>query len=305
MFLQGEWQTSTGSYIDSLIGISGCDSIVTTQLTVSQVISESIDVAICSEDSLYLQGAWQTTSGIYFDTLANTGTGCDSIIITTLTVNPVVTTSSTAVICDGDSVFIGGGYQSIAGIYSDTLAGVGGCDSIRVTTLLINDLPNIELTGDTTINPGNIIILLGSGGTDYAWNTGETTPSITVSPEQTTTYLLTVTNDSGCTDTAYVTVIVEDDIIAGELFIPNIFSPNGDGSNDIFYVRGKGFSDFQLIIYNRWGEKIFETEDNSNGWDGTYKGVLLNPGVFVYYVNATHTSDGPEIKKKGNITLVK
>ena len=114
-----------------------------------------------------------------------------------------------------------------------------------------------------------------------------------------------MTNDSGCTDTAYVTVIVEDEIIEGELFIPNIFSPNGDGSNDVFYVRGTGFSGFQLIIYNRWGEKVFETTENTAGWDGTYKEEPLNPGVFVYYVFASYTTDGSEVTKKGNITLIK
>ena len=305
LFLEGAWQTNAGSYMDSLIGGNGCDSIVTTNLTVNQIISENIDIGICTGDSLFLQGAWQTTTGIYVDTLATTNTGCDSIIITNLAVNSVITTASTATICEGDSLFIGGGYQSIAGAFSDTLPGPGGCDSILTTTLIINDLPTIQLTGDTTIIPGDIVILLGSGGTSYTWNTGETTPGITVSPEQTTTYLLTVTNDSGCTDTAYVTVIVEDEIIEGELFIPNIFSPNGDGSNDVFYVRGTGFSGFQLIIYNRWGEKVFETTENTAGWDGTYKEEPLNPGVFVYYVFASYTTDGSEVTKKGNITLIK
>ena len=106
-------------------------------------------------------------------------------------------------------------------------------------------------------------------------------------------------------DTAYVTVIVEDEIIEGELFIPNIFSPNGDGSNDMFYVRGAGFSEFQLIIYNRWGEKVFETEDNSKGWDGTFNEKFVNPGVFVYYIFAKYALDDTEVTKKGNITLIK
>ena len=127
-------------------------------------------------------------------------------------------------------------------------------------------------------------------------------PIVPVSPTQTTTYTVLATNGPNCADTAYVTVIVEE--IAG-LFTPNIFSPNGDGSNDVFYVRGAGFSEFLLIIYNRWGEKVFESTDNTIGWDGTFIEKPVNPGVFVYYVFAKYTLEDQEVTKKGNITLIR
>ncbi len=87
-------------------------------------------------------------------------------------------------------------------------------------------------------------------------------------------------------------------------FIPNIFSPNGDGENDILYVRGNEIATINFVIYNRWGEKVFETNDIKSGWDGTYKGNPFNTAVFVYSVKAIF-ENGEMIEKNGNITLVK
>lgn len=88
------------------------------------------------------------------------------------------------------------------------------------------------------------------------------------------------------------------------IFIPNVFSPNGDLNNDMLYVRGNNIKELTFIIYNRWGEKVFESKDINDGWDGTHKGETLNPAVFVYYVEGTFI-DGEPFSKKGNVTLVK
>ena len=85
---------------------------------------------------------------------------------------------------------------------------------------------------------------------------------------------------------------------------PNIFSPNDDGNNDVYYVRGKGIELFYLAVFNRWGQMVFESNDINRGWDGTKDGTMLNQGVFVYKVNVT-MYNGDEYKKTGNITLVR
>ncbi|OFY86037.1 MAG: hypothetical protein A3F72_21575 [Bacteroidetes bacterium RIFCSPLOWO2_12_FULL_35_15] len=90
----------------------------------------------------------------------------------------------------------------------------------------------------------------------------------------------------------------------GETFVPNAFSPDNDGANDLECVLGKCIQDFYFAIYDRWGEKIFETTDQKNCWDGTYKGKLMNTAVFVYYLKVTLTT-GELINKKGNITLIR
>lgn len=88
------------------------------------------------------------------------------------------------------------------------------------------------------------------------------------------------------------------------VFVANVFSPNGDGNNDILHVLGKGITDLQFIIYDRWGEKVFETNDATTGWDGTYKGDPMNIGVFVYYVKGK-LKNGDDVTKKGNVTLLR
>lgn len=85
--------------------------------------------------------------------------------------------------------------------------------------------------------------------------------------------------------------------------MPNVFSPNSDGINDVVYVHGKDiFIDW--IIFDRWGEEIFESKDISPGWDGTFKGKKMPSDVYVYRLIVTW-ADGAETRKKGNISLVR
>jgi len=86
--------------------------------------------------------------------------------------------------------------------------------------------------------------------------------------------------------------------------VPQIFSPNGDGRNDVLYVYGRNFKSFKFIVYNRWGEQVFESSDPSIGWDGTFRGKQANPGVYVYYFEADTEQFGPIIRK-GDVTLVR
>jgi gliding motility-associated-like protein len=88
------------------------------------------------------------------------------------------------------------------------------------------------------------------------------------------------------------------------VFVANVFSPNGDGFNDVLHLKGKGISQFLFTIYDRWGEKVFETTDISIGWDGNFKGKPMDPGVFVYYVTGK-LENGDAINKKGNVTLLR
>lgn len=90
----------------------------------------------------------------------------------------------------------------------------------------------------------------------------------------------------------------------GEMFVPNAFSPNNDGENDMECVYGKCVKSLYFAIYDRWGEKVFETTDMMQCWDGTFKGKEMNTAVFVYYMRAKLTT-GDEINKKGNISLIR
>jgi gliding motility-associated-like protein len=123
---------------------------------------------------------------------------------------------------------------------------------------------------------------------------------ITVSPELTTTYKLVVKDFKFEETVDYVTVYVED----CASFVPNIFSPNGDGNNDVLYVMSNYIQSMQFSVYNRWGEMVFESKDVNNGWNGEYKGKACEPSVFVWYLEAL-LLNGETIKRKGNVTLVR
>ena len=101
-------------------------------------------------------------------------------------------------------------------------------------------------------------------------------------PGEDITYYIEVYDSLGCMviDTINITVNYN------PLFIPNGFSPNNDNNNDVLYVRGGGVSSIQFRVFDKWGNLVFESFDMDTGWDGTYKGKLLNTGVFVYRMDA-------------------
>jgi len=112
---------------------------------------------------------------------------------------------------------------------------------------------------------------------------------------------LVVYNEGLCSDSKSMDICV---LPPNDVFLPDIFSPNKDGNNDVLYVRGKAIKELKFVLYDRWGEKIFETTDVNLGWDGTYKGKDVDPAVYVYYMEAVLNND-QKIIMKGDITLVR
>lgn len=358
ILLGGAYQTTAGTYIDTVSGgaSNGCDSIISTTLNVNLINTNSSSITICQGDSALIHGNYETTAGIYTQTYTNVN-GCDSIEQVTLILNsPSITsqivnfcaggsvvvngntynTNTTVVdtftnivgcdsiityqiiqrdtfnvinnmsICDGESAFLQGANQTTSGTYVDTYTSIYGCDSLVTTNLTVHPLPLASAGNDTTVGYNAVITLNGAGGTTYTWSpsTGLScsncaNPSVTITGE--TTFYLTVTDANGCSSTDQVTIFMDDSFV---FFVPNIFSPNGDNENDVFYVRGQGFKSISINIFNRWGQKVFESDDVNNGWDGTFNGQEMNTGVFVYYINL-ELFNGEKIQKQGNITLVR
>jgi gliding motility-associated-like protein len=190
-----------------------------------------------------------------------------------------------------------------------TLSVISSCgDTIAKDSILIEmySLPNINAYGDTTVPPLNDAFLSASGGNAYVWSPSSglscSTCQYTIANvTETTIFYVTVTDTNGCLSIDSVEVKIEE---INNIYIPNVFSPNDDGHNDVLFVRGTAYQDISFRIFNRWGEKVFETTDIAKGWDGKQKGKLLNPGVFVYQLIYT---DWQNIKqeKSGNVTLIK
>lgn len=272
----------------------------------------------------------------YIDTL-----GCmdmDSVMLT-LDLIPLVGPPDPAEICLGDSVFIFiSPLDSVDWIwegenitftdnpneimvtptegqyYVYTVINENGCEA---TDSAFVDVINIGET-NATAEPSEICIYETTQlnvnqipGATYAWSNGETLNDSTISnpigtPLETTTYTVTVTDpETGCAMISQVTVtVVHPACEEPYVFFPNAFTPNGDGHNDVLYLRGSDITEVHFIIYNRWGEKMFESNSQDEGWDGTFDGKDLSADVFGFYLRV-RCGNGEIFTKKGNVTLLR
>jgi len=381
--------SSPGVFTETFQSVNGCDSTVTLALAISNVQPSVIYQDICQGDSILLEGAYQTTGGV-FTNMYLSASGCDSAVFTYLTVVDEVKTFVQEVICEGDSIFLAGNFRYEPGEFTDVFTSANtGCDSIVTIELLVdpateiyveglelclgeegqlfvegatevrwsptvglscddcpdpivsptsttsykisaqsclgttvetsvtvyvNTPPELYVSDDVTILKGGSIKLIASTDdfTDVVTWTLEDNKvlcdncrELEVSPEETTTYYVRTIDDNGCEAVEEVVVKVNDGCQSAKLDIPNMFSPNGDGFNDQFEIRYEGFSEIKTLkIYNRWGELVFETNDVDLYWDGTFRGKSLNPGVYVYYLEAICLSEEASIYT-GNVTILK
>jgi gliding motility-associated-like protein len=179
-----------------------------------------------------------------------------------------------------------------------------------LTKLTVNPLPAITASKSNDIDCSNDRSQLNAAGADeYNWtpattlsNSGIRNPIAT--PLSTTGYIVKGTDAAGCTGYDTITVKV-DNINKGGYLMPNAFTPNNDGLNDCFKVKYWGvINDLEFSIYNRWGERIFFTRDAAQCWNGTYKGVQQDGGVYVYMIRAKTTCEA-EVVRKGTFVLVR
>ena len=167
---------------------------------------------------------------------------------------------------------------------------------------------DVDASPDTTINEGeevDIFVVGSEDGDTYEWSNGNMDETQTVMPLDTTTYTVTVTDENGCTDTADITINVrKPECDETDVYLPNAFSPNADGANDILYVRSNFIESMSLIIYDRWGEEVFRTTDQSIGWDGTLGGEKLAPDAYAYILEVI-CINAVEYTKKGNVSILR
>ncbi len=181
--------------------------------------------------------------------------------------------------------------------------------------VVVHPLPTVTAKGEHTIVAGEPVDLQASGSLirRFEWTPAESLSCAdcaapTARPTQTTTYTVRVYTDFGCSDSDRVTVTVLCD--QSQVFVPNTFTPNGDGQNDVFYPRGAGLGTVRSFrIYNRWGQLVFERRgialnDESSAWDGTFKGELLSPDAFAYVLEV-FCDNGELMNIKGDVTIIR
>jgi gliding motility-associated-like protein len=199
---------------------------------------------------------------------------------------------------------------SADGSYDVTLivSNSSGSDTLTMPGYITIGAPvEVTITGNMLITSceETVLTAVPSDGT-YVWSpsstlSGSSGASVTAKPPSTQEYMVEYTSPEGCTDSAWAVVVVDD---INTYFLPTGFTPNNDGVNDEIHLHGRGIDYFTLKIFDRIGEKVFETSDLEKGWNGRYLGLPMNNGVFVYTLNITFCN-GENVKQHGDITLVK
>ncbi len=191
--------------------------------------------------------------------------------------------------------------------YSVSISGgcLNGSSSFNVK---VYSRPSLVVPTTPTICTPSTVQINAVGGVNYTW-----TPSYALScnncaspianPNITTQYTVTTSTDpmNRCADTKTMSIIVDGE--CPELYVPTGFSPNGDNNNDIYYIYGY-VNNIHFVIYDRWGQQVFETNDIKKGWDGKYNGEYVQSGVYAYILTGTSII-GESINKSGNITVVR
>jgi gliding motility-associated-like protein len=194
--------------------------------------------------------------------------------------------------------------QANAGDYTLLATDTMGCTDQKTIRLVVNENPVAAFHGsDTlTVQPG-YILEAGTGMASYLWNTGDTTESITINTEG--WYIVEMMSQAGCSGIDSVYIL----LIQACLDYPNAFTPNGDGLNDVFQaVSICPITYFRMLIFNRWGEKLFESHDISIGWDGKKNGVPCPGDTYVFTISYIIELDsGTEVKNEvaGIVVLLK
>lgn len=189
-----------------------------------------------------------------------------------------------------------------------------GCTATKTDTVFVFDqLPDIDATAfPDTIEQGETSQLeaFSTVVNDYLWDTDSTLSAWDIynpiaTPKETTTYTVNI-NDGFCPNKTDVTVYVKlPKCIEDKIFVPNAFSPNNDGNNDLFKVRNVvPIDDFYFTVYDRWGQQVFETRDSNEGWDGTFEGAKLSTTAFAWYCSGL-CENGEEFFIKGNVTILR
>lgn len=248
---------------------------------------------------------------------------CSSTDSVYVEVNPeiIVDAGPDTDICIGESIVLGGAPTAVGSKFDYTYQWMAGDESLEGDTshievkpvntttyyvlvtsgkcsvevdsvhIVVNPLPIITIIGDQSIGAGSSVVLNATGGVEYQWTPAEslsdaTSDSPEASPLKSTAYDVVVTDANHCSDTASVEVIVQNN-----LFIPNTFSPNGDGRNDEFKLYGSGVNTFVFTVFDQRGNEVFRTNEKTiafeTGWDGKYNGKVLKDDIYIWTIEGT------------------
>jgi gliding motility-associated-like protein len=311
-----------GTQSVTLTNASGCDSIVTLDLSVS---SNNIgtDVQTACGSFTWIDGNTYTssTNTPIYTMVAGNSNGCDSTVNLNLTINQPSSNSVNINSC-GPYFAANGQTYTESTLFTYTIPNASGCDSNITVNLTVSAEPIAAFTSTPELleyGLSEIQLIDQSTGQIDTWSWSISTENGVVQnstsqnpifnlPENTTgnvTFQLTVSNNQGCSDyISSVLTILED----AAIYIPNSFSPDGNNFNNTFQVVGRNISPifFELSIYNRWGELIFLSKDLNVGWDGAVTDQGIAPvGVYTYHVSYRFTNQEKNQTITGHLNLLR
>jgi gliding motility-associated-like protein len=295
--------TQSGIYSYTLTSSTGCDSVIILDLTIIPFSQTQLNVTEC-DSFTDVNGNTYYQSTIFNYTLVGSN-GCDSIISVNLTIGGIVQAPTQNVsVCDSYTAPWGSTYTQ-SGTYSDTIF-TAGCDSLLTINLDILESPTVSISGDSSLCSGETITLNALAGNtqSYLWSDGSTAAQLIVSNGG--TYSITVENSCGQAVSS-ITVAEEDcDTSACEFLIPNAFTPNGDGTNDNWYIQCiELYPDNEVQIFNRWGQPVFTKANYAGDWDGTFAGQLLPDAAYYYILKITLPAPVGPATFTGSVSIIR
>ncbi len=322
--------TAPTSHISALTGILGCDSTVTTNVTLSQGYDGQLAASVCL-NSIYIfpNGDSQTiTATTTHVSTFSTAAGCDSTITTTISITPSPLTQETIEICAGDSyTFPDGTSQNDIEtnlVYVSSFPLTTGCDSIVETTLTLASSQGADFSyTPNQIGPFDFdaeFLINNPGIGTYEWSIFDSDSLLIYTSadtgfvytfnnyKETYNICLTTLSSVGCPVSECKFLTIESELT---VYIPNAFTPEIDGEqdriNDTFHpvIGGAIVEAYQLHIYDRWGKRLFTSEDETLGWNGRFNERAIPSDIYVYTL--TFTTKGLTFlhRYNGRITVVR
>ena len=318
VFSTGLVTTPTIFYIKA--SHSNCQIPLDTLISLNPTVGGSNNydtISVCTGNSIFIHGNYYSPPNLVIDTLIDVN-GCDSIINTTLLAIPLpqVDLGADTSLCNGDSILLSvqNSYNSILwsngssqnSIWIDTVGTywVKISDSLcnNSDTIIVSDLQSSYLSiNDTILCSGKSWKITLPINNQYLWWNNNVSNSVFVSDSG--NYWVKITDN--CKTYIDSFTVALNDCNGCMIFIPNVFTPNEDGLNDVFFAVIKcDLKQYEMLIFNRWGKLIFESTNQNKKWTGKYKGEDLPDGVYFYRMNFLQNKEGAKMDYKvGSITL--
>lgn len=295
-----KYYSSSGTYRDTLNASGSCFNINIMNLTVVNETYQSINKLLCGTDSFYFDNRFIKSSGTYFDTVYRKHC-LDTIKRLDLTVKAQPITYYEFRICPGDSIFWEGSFIKKDSVLYDTIPVLNSCDSFVITTVKVVGVPS-DLP-DTAFYCDNSALLDAGVFRSYLWNDGTSGRFLSANTDGLYWVQITDTNNCKFTDTALVVERCDP-----RIFVPSAFTPNNDGKNDSFSIYTYNIYDLKFLIFDRWGEILYEAKDPGFVWDATYKDKPLPTGIYHWLASFSGINrEGRIVKQtqKGMIVLIR